>query len=224
MGGAKMFSPHNFKTTVKFSEGLPSIVITEKAFNTMWHIVDQSSEEVGWLGIVNREGSMFFIEEILLFEQEVSAGTCEISPDGLAKVTEELIAAHPDDPELLNKIRFWGHSHVNMGTSSSTQDDDQMEEFAENGCEYFIRAILNKNGRMEFTVFLYEEGIEFSDCEWSVCVSKDDELGKEVAKELEEKVTSKVYNISTYRYPNLKGGKVYGGKKKDIGYWRDGYY
>ena len=205
---AEQFIPHKFKTKSILMRSDPKVLIASKAYALMWHIVNQSSEEVGWLGIVKEEGNDFVIEDILIFKQEVDMGTCEISPEGLAEVGMELVESHPEGVDVLNRLRMWGHSHVNMGTGGSGQDDSQMGVFEKSGCPYFIRGILNKKGKMEFNIYLYDRGLRIEDAEWCVFTPVDNELENTVKAELEEKVSKLVSTVGYGVHRNkAKGGR-----------------
>lgn len=189
-GDALPFVRHAFTKTVELLGGLPKVLVTRQAYDRMLAIVDIADKEVGWLGTVTRLGNDFLIEEIFLFRQEVSAVTTEISPDGLAEVATEILESRPTDGvEVLNNLRLWGHSHVRMGTSPSGQDNAQMAEFRSAGHPWFIRGILNKEGRMEFTIYLYDAGVKVVDAEWSLYEPVDDAVRGEIEKQFREKVT-----------------------------------
>jgi hypothetical protein len=87
-----------------------------------------------------------------------------------------------------SRLLFWGHSHVNMGTSPSGQDEAQMALFESQELEFFIRGILNKNGRMEFAIFLYESGVKIVDAEWAIYQPVDKSLRSAIEAEFKEKV------------------------------------
>ena len=102
--------------------------------------------------------------------------------------------------DVINRLCFWGHSHVRMGTSPSGQDEAQMKIFAESGQPFFIRGILNKERRMEFTVFCYESGIKIVDAEWSIYEPVDESMRSEIEAELLAKVSEKVYTPPASNY------------------------
>lgn len=190
---AKKFLPHEFRQSVELVSGLPRVLVTREAYEDMFVLVDESPEEVGWLGSVRRLGPDFLIEEVFLFEQEVHGTTCEITPDGLAEMAQELISARPDGLDICNRLRFWGHSHHRMGTSPSGQDESQLQEFAEQDeCEFFIRAILNKDGRMEFTILLSQLGVVVRDAAWELYEPADQARRERWRAEISKKVREKV--------------------------------
>lgn len=168
----------------------PTVVFSEIALAKMARYVGFCAEEVGWLGFVDHDegSSLYTVFDVVLFKQRVHAATTEISADALAEMTMELLD-RPDGMELVNKMRFWGHSHVNMAVSPSGQDDAQMQVFASNDCEFMIRAICNKRGEMKVDVYDYEVGIQWMDAQWE---NEDafDPLDEEIISEMESKVSS----------------------------------
>mgnify|MGYP001580031306 CR=1 FL=1 len=190
------FAQHAFGGQVEFLSGggVPTVFITREAYSRMWHYVDIADEEVGWFGTVRvTKYGNYLIEEVFLGEQEVSAAQTEISGDGLAQIGQNLIDTRPDGVEQASKLFFWGHSHVRMGTSPSGQDEKQMDEFRENGCPWFIRGILNKLGRMEFTIFLWEAGVKIVDVPWAIYEHVDESIRAGIEAEFKAKVTRAVY-------------------------------
>jgi hypothetical protein len=224
---AEPFRRHSFSPKVTFTGGcVPRIYVTKIAMTKMYHYVDIADGEVGWLGTASELSSGdFLIEDVFLFKQEVASATTEISPEGLSQFATDMLAT-PDGVAQLNKLRFWGHSHVNMGTSPSGQDEDQMRQFANSGHDWFIRGILNKAARMEFTLYLYDSGITVEDCPWEEVAVVQDGLRAEIEAEFKAKVSEKhchTYFGKTTAYgcdfewpPRRAAGFVLGaGKKED---------
>ena len=191
---ALSFTPHDSDTKVAFLQNPPRVLISKLALQKMYHYVDLCDYEISWLGTADYVGKGdYFIEDVFLFKQEGSAATTEISPEGLATFGEDLIRNHENGMELLNRIRAWGHSHVEMATNPSEQDKKQMDEFEESGHLWFLRLILNKRGRVECSLYHYEMGISFRDVEWAEAGVQDDTMEDAIQKEIEEKVTTKRY-------------------------------
>jgi hypothetical protein len=142
------------KTEVKFFEDKdnPKIIFTSKILAIMKYIVDNNSDEVGWLGSVEVIDGSYWITDIYLPKQEVNGGTCELAPDGMQELCNHMISNGQEDK--IDKVHFWGHSHVNMGTSPSGQDLQQsMEKLRDFGGSFFIRAICNKAGQMSVAFY-----------------------------------------------------------------------
>lgn len=158
----------NPKTTVSIIEGLtPRVAIKSEALNKMYLFIKECNEEVGWLGTIEQiENSQYFIiNDVFLFEQNVSAVTTEITPEGLSTFAEEIMQ-RPDGMEVWNSMKVWGHSHVNMGITPSGQDDKQMRDFQSGGHDYFIRLIGNKKGEMKLDFYNFKLGITYLDIPW----------------------------------------------------------
>ncbi|MEI6118426.1 MAG: hypothetical protein WCP92_04225 [bacterium] len=183
------FMPHQFRNAIKIKGMVPRILISKDAYEDTFQLVDIVQKEVGWLGTVEKSNNDFLIKEVFLFNQKSHSTTCTITEEGLGTWAMEMMNNRPDGMDVVNSIRFWGHSHVWMGTSASAQDDTQMDVFAKSCPEFFIRGIFNKSGRMEFTLYLYSAGIEVHDVEWSIYDPNPDTSRKEKwEKEVKEKV------------------------------------
>lgn len=198
-----MLSPHCPSTVVTFHNGMPKIFITKEARRTMEAIVNLSPQEVSWFGTVEVQGTEYLIDKIFLFDQEVNHSTTISEPEFITKGFMEILDTH--GMETVNKIRFWGHSHVDGGTSPSSQDNLQMKEFKDNGCEFFIRGILNRKGRMELSLYLYKLGISLCDVEWSIAEEQEEDYTLKIKEELDKKVREKKYEIVQYQIPQHIG-------------------
>ncbi len=218
-----MFRPHDFKTTII---GVPTINISESAYRDMWHLVDEVSTEVGWLGVVRQDSLLsFFIEEIFLIEQDVSAATTELDETGLAKLYERLLAQGDKGLEKVNSLRFWGHSHVNMDTGPSGQDETQMGLFKKNECPWFIRGIFNKKGKASFDVFYFDLGLTYRDCEWKLVgdTKVTDPRRLFWQGEIKEKVKLKTYATPPGGYGGWQGERYDYTKGYTPGPYKGGY-
>lgn len=165
---------------------IPRIGISSSALVKMFIYVNECSDEVGWLGTVEKLNNQHYvITDVYLFEQDVHATTTEITPEGLSEFAEELLQ-QPNGMEVWNNIKMWGHSHVNMGVTPSGQDDKQMKEFADVGHEWFIRLIANKKGDMKLDFFHYQMGITFIDVPWEELASDEENNIQEEIYRLQE--------------------------------------
>jgi len=190
MQNALRFLPHEYKGAVEMlPEYKPKIVLSVEAFNSQWYYINKSGNvELGWMGTVYRSENIFKIEKVFLFKQIRAPTAAIITAEGLSEVGNEILDSHENGMEMLNHLYYWGHSHVNMGTSPSAQDDSQMEIFKDCENDFFIRGILNKKGRMEFTIYLYSVGIKITDVEWLVEEPNEDELEAKIEAEFEKKI------------------------------------
>lgn len=181
------------KTEVTYTQGEPMIYVRPIALDKMALYVQACDKEIGWLGRVTKVQNMFVIEDVYLFKQEVHATTCEISPEGLADFVTDMYVNHSDiADDVLNNLRLWGHSHVNMAVSPSGQDNTQINTFKEAN-PWFIRVIANKAGEMEFSIFDFEQGIQFRNVKWIEYRENQLTLEEIIKAEIKEKVTTKTY-------------------------------
>ena len=161
------FQPHNFDPQVEFE--VPTIYVGYKAYNDMLMLVDLCDIEIGWMGLVDKmpNGIDLRISRIMLPKQVCSSVTTKLDATALAELGESLLKL-PNGTAVINKLRFWGHSHVNMETFASGQDDAQMDDFKENGCDFMIRGIMNKRGSMKFDIYYYEREMVIKDVPWNI--------------------------------------------------------
>jgi len=159
--------PHMFQIRISSCGGTPRVTVSKNAYEDMCCIVAEATSEVGWVGTVKRDGMNFSIEEIFLPGQRGHIATCEITTDGLGNLATEILQRE-NGVEVWNSIRFWGHVHPGNDTDPSGQDNDQMKVFRDSCTDFFVRGILGRGGRMEFTVFFYETGLVFHDVPWNI--------------------------------------------------------
>ena len=163
------FRPHFFRPEAELLGTSATIYISADAFKRMLLFVEIAGKEVGWLGTVQRlENGDFLIEKVFLLEQEVTSAETELSVDGQNKLTNKLVEQGDEGIEQVNRLRFWGHSHVRMGTTPSGTDERTMQRFGREGLPWYIRGIFNKLGRADFSIHYYEQGFRVNDAPWAV--------------------------------------------------------
>jgi hypothetical protein len=190
-------NPHSFSPRMQMLSNMrpPRVFIAPEAYKRMQLYIELARKEVGWLGTVNRlENGDFFVDQVFLLEQEVTPTETELSVEGQNRLVNQLLERGDEGLELVNTMRFWGHSHVRMGTSPSGTDERTMERWQSEGLPWAVRGIFNKLGRAEFTVYLYEQGYRFCDAPWAVM----------------DPVTKRV--ILQQRYGYQGGGGYYGSR------------
>jgi hypothetical protein len=194
--------------TERYQGRIPKVIFTSEALYRQWLLVNNVDKEVGWLGVTRRQpNGDILVDKIILFDQEVTSTTTVITAAGLSDVAEKMIDEGNEDE--IEMLRFWGHSHVEMATNPSGQDDQQMKEFEENGADYFVRAIFNKKGCVRIDIFDYARSLVFEDVGWSVQTSNDeDDISKEVKASIAKLVREKSVFAVRYKY---KHGAVVGG-------------
>ena len=129
----------------------PNIFITPGAYVKMRKLVDDTSTEIGWYGIVNKYpglNEVYVIEDIIVYPQRVTGATCVQDDDKMFEFEMSLTT------EQVNHKRFHGHSHVNMGVTPSGVDEQFYQDILSQVNDYFIITITNK--RNEYTVKFYD--------------------------------------------------------------------
>lgn len=199
---------------------VPKISINLNAMNKMKEYVRQSDLEIGWLGTSRRVGNVFYIDDVFLFRQEVHATTTEITTEGLNEFAMDLLYEE-NGVEIWNNMKVWGHSHVNMPTTPSGQDDKQIEVFAENAEDFFIRIIANKSDDFRIDLYDFTTGViyeklpyeinygadteiieslyrKIAEIEEMICtrIDPNEELINSIKLEIGDKVTKKTYNVN----------------------------
>jgi len=162
-----MLTHDNTKATVRKvgQELTPTIIFPIRTLVIMRFIVNNCGEEVGWLGTVdNPRENCYIVTDIHVPSQEVNGGTCELTPEGLFELYEDLIKQ--DKEEDAEKIRFWGHSHCNGGVTPSQQDEVQSLEMLKNNGDFLIRGICNKEGKMSVSFFDAKMRHAFDNIPW----------------------------------------------------------
>lgn len=119
----------------------PKIVIKEIVFQKIMHWVNKSNHEVSGLGMVKvqPDGSIHVIEAILL-PQRNTAVTSDIEPEDVGKAMYEMRDAD-------GEMKFYWHSHVNMGVFWSGTDADTIKKLSSGG--WFVSTVFNKRREMK---------------------------------------------------------------------------
>ena len=129
----------------------PTIYITPNAYLKMRKLVDATSSEIGWYGTVSEYPGLervYLIDDIIVYPQTVTGATCEQDESKMFEFEMSLTT------EQVNKKRFQGHSHVNMGVTPSGVDEAFYQDLLTQVTDYFIIVVTNK--RNEYTVRFYD--------------------------------------------------------------------
>jgi len=125
--------------------------------------------------------------------------------------------------EKLQQMRFWGHSHVNMGVFASGQDESQICQLVDQVNGYFIMGIFNKRGEARFDIVTPDIWIKHAP--WSIAYEVDDTLRDAIQEEISEKVSqSYYYPTYTYNngtYPSTPKTPVGNGNAKAADWWTE---
>lgn len=131
----------------------PKLIYTTKAYRTLLAMMSTThakTKEFMFLGFVEQSGKDYIVEDFFLVPQHMCSGAyCETSDRYDTWINE---AVSLDKRRL---IRLHGHSHVNMGTTPSGTDDNQIKELCVNVSNYFIQLIINHS--MTNTVNIWDK-------------------------------------------------------------------
>lgn len=195
------FYPHPAQTRIEMIGGSPRVFVPRPVHDKIFHIVDLSEREVSWLGQVEQaKGLHFILGDVHLFDQVVTYSETEMSTESLARFGMHLLRECKDGQKIYDSIRLWGHYHTHGSTSPSPEDDRQIKELLSCGHPYFLRLIVTKAGRMEFTLYLIDKDLKILDVPWEFLEPVDVSIRAQIAKELKEKVKVK-------KYRRRRGGK-----------------
>lgn len=195
-------------------EEKPTVYISTLAEHKIKALVDTADTEVAWHGTVSRDkdSNSYHIEDIFVFPQEVTGTTADATDDYTAWLMEEL------DDDTFNKLRFHGHSHVNMGTSPSSTDKTYQENMLTPIKDFYIFAIYNKKSKYDMWIYDIESNTMY-ETEDIIYLSELTEVIDWAAQEIDEKVVTKKA-ATTYvgfgtRATTIDKGKGKGNKKEE---------
>lgn len=185
--------------TVEGAKGFPEVHISKKAHDKMWALVQECSIEIGWMSSVVRdvETGNFIIEDVYVPLQECTGTTTVITADGDAELMMELMSAGRTSE--INKLKCWGHSHVNMGVFASGTDEDQTDVFIKRFDDFFVRFIGNKKGELLCNIYLMKEGMILNNPDMIISEALEGEEDLDYTEWAEEEIDSKVKRVS-YSY------------------------
>lgn len=183
---------------------------TPEAYHEMCLLIDHFDTEVAWHGLVDRiDKTHFRITKILVYPQKVTGGTVNTDQEKYVNWQDGL------DDESFNKLRFQGHSHVNMATNPSSVDMDKQWEMINSFGDdvFYIFMIWNKKRSYNVRVVDMAENVIYSGDDVKVTIGDADMKGflTEAEALIEKSVYSTTYNGSSYGGNYGTGAKTYAG-------------
>ncbi len=115
------------------------VFINELVFDKVMHWINKTTDEVSGFGKVVRTDDGFEVVDVYLLEQECGGAHTDIDGTSLAKL---MYRTRDDEGDL----RWWWHSHVNMGVFWSSTDKDTIIDLGKNG--WIIATVFNKKEEM----------------------------------------------------------------------------
>jgi hypothetical protein len=172
----------------------PIIKIDYLVHQKVMHWVLNTDKEISGLGKIIREGEMFRIIDAILLPQRNTQSTTDIEPEDVGKAMFEL-------RETPGELRWWWHSHVNMGTFWSGTDDDTMEKLSTPG--WFIHSVFNKQWNVR-TAFQMGKPFGYRIDEIPLNVNHPN-ISAEIKAQWDEEVKKNVTNVTTFRHGRGSG-------------------
>lgn len=176
----------------------PKVIIDDLVYQKIMYFVDKSDIEVSGLGkiVFDKDGNIRVVDAMLL-PQKNTATTTDILPEDVGKAMFLM-----KDTE--GELKFWWHSHVNMGVFWSGTDHDTIVKLASGG--WFVSTVFNKKRQMKTCIAMSQpfHGI-IDDVDTSVSRTLDNSLIKEWDKEYEEKVTNNIQPLKVVHPPIWSG-------------------
>jgi len=202
---SKFDRPYGEQFTVSMqSSQFPTVIISHKAHSKMWSLVQECDIEISWLSSVTvTDDGDYVIDDVYVPKQTCGHATTEISSDGEAEMIMEMM--NSGQTSEINKLRCWGHSHVNMHVSSSGTDETQTQSFIDRFNDFFVRFIGNKDGELSCHVYMIDKGVVLNEPDIKVLKSDEefeDDYTDWAIDQIEEKVTEQVYT-----YNHARGGQ-----------------
>ena len=133
--------------------------ITDEAWKKIKALVAACDKEIAWHGTVTKDSTTYTIEDIVVFPQSVTGAT--VTSDE----TEYSMWLMQQPNEVFNKLRFHGHSHVNMDVSPSGVDLTYQQDIIKNLQDFYIFAIFNKKGSNWCAIYDVEDNIVYEDAD-----------------------------------------------------------
>jgi len=121
------------------------LLFSSNAWEKLLFFRDAVSTEIGCWGIT-AEDDDFYIEDVVMTPQHVTAVTVEFTDDGLAKFQSDMIAKNIP-PYRCQKI--WLHTHPGTSASPSSTDEDTIKSMIEriSDDDHVVMFIIAKGGQ-----------------------------------------------------------------------------
>lgn len=205
---------------VEQEERRANIMFDPIAWLKMRNIVSMQSEECAWHGTVERNGLNFRITDVFMYPQKVASTTVESTDD----YDQWIINL---DADIINTMRFQGHSHVNMAASPSGVDTNNWDDWLQGlgDDDFYIFTIQNKKGEAYWILYDLASNTIFEKDDIDVGIECPDwaSLADWTKGQVEQYVEKKSYTIATTS--QTADTKAYGKTTNTgySGYGFDGY-
>lgn len=180
--------------TWKSSNDRAKLTIEPTAYTKMVMLMFGSDKEIGWHGLIVRDPeneNHFILQDVILFPQEVTSVTV------VADEKKYPLWALTLPEEQFNKLRFHGHSHVNMGVTPSSTDttyyEQNIRQFKDG---FYIFMIINKRFETFIQVYDFDNNTFYDKNE--VDIEIGDDFSRKLAEDRKKFVTTYTYQTPSY--------------------------
>lgn len=174
----------------------PKIRIEAKVWEKLLAYIQACPQEVGGLGVVERQSNTLVVTDVLLLEQRVTAATTTLDRSGVAQFVGDWVKQGKD----VGTLRLWWHSHATMNVFWSSTDLETIRDLADGG---WLLAIVG-NHRGETRVRLQLGGdvaVAVDDLPMEIYTTVSEEVRSLATAEVRAKVRTSRSLLRSFREP-----------------------
>lgn len=197
----------NFSTTIsKKIEDItqrPKIYMDVCVYHKMLQYVLLCDKEIAWHGTVERIDQNFHITDVFLYPQEITSITVRTDRKGIKDAPLYNDWAEKLTDDVYNKLRFQGHSHVNMHVSASGTDENNQKEFLQNllDDDFYIFVIMNKSQKVNWCIYDLKTNILYDNDDINFYIYNNDKLVlTQIHDEIAQHITETIIPVSKSKY------------------------
>jgi hypothetical protein len=162
----------SFQKTLSYpKQAHASLWYTALAWEKQKALISEFDGEIGWHALITKDPETetnYTVEDIIVYPQNVGQSTIDMDVEKYANWV------HTIDNDSYNKMRFHGHSHVNMACLPSKTDLDHQEEILSgipnsDHNRFYIFSIANKKGENNVVIYDFEDNMFFESNEIDIC-------------------------------------------------------
>ena len=159
------------------------IKILETAWKKIRYLTTISPIEISGLGYVEQNGNSFLISDVYLLKQINSPTSTELDQEDVSNLIIKLL----EEGKNPGNLRFWWHSHVNMGCFWSGTDESCVDSLTLDKFLISLVTTKNENYKMRFDLKV-PVNITLDDLELEIVPQVDNGLYQACLKEFKEKI------------------------------------
>ncbi len=190
-------------TLLTFRKRLMKLTIPKEVEAKLHAYVMSVNSEIAGMGKLKLgENGDFIVEDVMIYEQEVSGATADLSSKAVARWMSDLVKAGGSPKEW----KLWWHSHDTMSAFFSKTDTDTIDR--QNEGDWMVSLVVNRKREREARLDLYRPfRVSVEDIEIEIAGEEAFTVPADIALEVSQKVKRKEY---TYTYTPPTGGAGFG--------------